>query len=379
MRRRDFLRFGAAAAGAPALLPILGEVQLPELGAHRARDDGILKLSSNENPLGIPPAARRAMTQAFSDANRYPGGPNDALAEALAAQHGVPAESIVLGSGSTDVLRMAVQSVTAKRASVRVVLPDPTFEDVFRYSDPFPSVELVRIPLLEERWAHDLDRMAREADEDPDGALVYICNPNNPTGSLTPVSEVRAWIEEAPRHFFLVDEAYFEFVDADDYESLVQWSQERPNVFVARTFSKVYGMAGVRVGYGIGAPATAARVREFATPTNPNLLGAFGARAALDDRDHLRKSIEMNARSRELVYEVLDELGLEAMPSHTNFVMHRIRGDLARYQARMEAEGILVGRAFPPYTRWNRLSLGTPEQMARWAETIRGFRGKGWI
>ncbi len=379
MKRRDFLRFGAAVAGAPAVLPLI-DLREPDRPWSSVRDDGdVIKLSSNENPLGIPPSARKAIVDGFPDANRYPGDSNAALVDALAEYQGVPEDTIVLGAGSTDVLRMTVQAAAAKRDHVRVVIAEPTFEDVFRYSSPFPSVELVRVPLIEGSWAHDLEAMKREADRDSDGAFVYVCNPNNPTGTVTSVAEVKAWIDQAPQHFFLVDEAYFEFVDEPEYETLIRWATGRPNVVVARTFSKVYGMAGIRVGYGVAAPRTAARIDEFAMGTNPNHLGAVGARAALEDDAYVRESIETNARALSVVHETLDGLGLDYMPSHTNFVMHEIRGSLDTYRSRMLEAGLRVGRPFPPFTDRNRLSLGTVEQMERWAETVRSFRRKGWI
>ncbi len=382
MKRRDFLRFGAAAAGAPAVLPLLdltgGErTRLGIPGEEGAAD--LIRISSNENPLGISEMAKQAIVDGFGRANRYPGQSNGSLARAVADRHGLSPENVVLGAGSTEVVRMAVQAWTANRDRVRVVVADPTFEDVDRYSRVFDGVELVRVPLLEGNWAHDLDAMKREADRDPDGALVYICNPNNPTGTLTATADVKAWIESAPRHKFLVDEAYYEFVDHPDYETLDRWAMDHPNTVVTRTFSKVFGMAGIRVGYALAAPATASAIDAFATSTNPNHLGAVAAEASLKDEEFMRRSLETNARAQRVVYDTLDELGLSYMDSHTNFVMHEIKGDVSRYRARMEQAGLRVGRPFPPFRNRNRVSMGTPEQMQRWAEALRDFRSQGWV
>lgn len=382
MKRRDFLRFGAAAAGAPAVLPLLDltDVERSPLG-DRAREGAseLIRISSNENPLGISERAKQAIVDGFPRANRYPGASNASLSRAVARRHGVSSDAVVLGAGSTDVIRMAVHAWAANRDDIRVVIADPTFEDVFRYSDVLNGAEIVRVPLLEESWAHDLDAMKREADRDDDGALVYVCNPNNPTGTLTPTADVKAWIESSPRHRFLVDEAYFEFVDDPRYESLDRWVMDHPNAVVARTFSKVFGMAGIRVGYALAAPETASRIGAFATPTNPNHLGAVAAEASLEDADFVRRSLDVNARSRQIVYDTLEELGLESMPSHTNFVMHRIKGDVSRYRARMEEAGVRVGRPFPPFRNHNRVSLGLPEEMHAWAEALGSFRSQGWV
>ncbi len=165
----------------------------------------------------------------------------------MAERHGVPTNGIVLGNGSTEILQMGVQARLDPQ--LRLVAPTPTFEDVFEYSEPHPWIDLKPIPLLPD-YAHDLTGM-EEATRGASGpVLVYVCNPNNPTGSLTSVADVESWIRRAPENVhFLVDEAYFEFVDSGAYRSLDKLAFENPNVVVARTFSKVYGMAGMRLGY----------------------------------------------------------------------------------------------------------------------------------
>lgn len=382
MKRREFIRFGGAAAGSSALLPLLGRGPWPgrrrNLAGVAAGTDDPVRLSSNENPLGIPDTAREAIVRGFDRAHEYPGERIRALREALARHHELDPEGIVLGSGSTEVLQMAVQS--RMRRGLRIVLPEPTFEDVNRYALPHSDdVELVRIPLREEDGAHDLAAMERAADGVPEGAVVYICNPNNPTGTVTPVDPLVEWISRAPQHFFLVDEAYVEYVEDPAYRPLDRWAPLRPNVVVTRTFSKVYGLAGLRVGYALAHPDTAEQMGRFATPTNPSHVGCLAALAALDDGDYVRRGLEVNRRSREIALQVLDDLELPAMPSETNFILHRIRGDLDLYRERMAEAGFRVGRAFPPYLDHNRVSLGLPEDMERWAETLRDFRSRGWV
>jgi histidinol-phosphate aminotransferase len=309
--------------------------------------------------------------------HRYPGASRRAVVEALASKHGVPEEGIVLGNGSTEVLQMGVQSLMDP--GLTLVAPQPTYEDVFEYTEPHPWIEVRAVPLTSD-FAHDLTAM-EEATRGAEGhVLVYVCNPNNPTGSLTPVDAVEAWIRRAPGNVhFLVDEAYFEFVDSETYRSLDRLAWENPNVVVARTFSKVYGMAGLRLGYGVAHPETVRRLRAFASGPNANHLALVAGLAALEDPGWVRRSVEANLRSRRLAYQVLDELGLEHVPSHTNFVLHRINGDLREHIRRMRDAGIRVGRPFPPMTEWNRVSFGLPEEMERFAEALRDFRRRGWV
>ncbi|MBT8396285.1 MAG: aminotransferase class I/II-fold pyridoxal phosphate-dependent enzyme [Gemmatimonadetes bacterium] len=377
MKRRAFLRNGLMALGAPAVLPATARADVFLTPRQRRQSDDPIRLSSNENPLGIPPGSREAIIGGIEDGNRYPGNSRRALQEAVAQGHGVPSNAIVLGNGSTEILQMGVQAKL--HPELRLVAPAPTFEDVFEYSEPHPWIDLKPIPLLPD-YAHDLSAMEEATKGAPGPVLVYVCNPNNPTGSLTPVGDVESWIRRAPENVhFLVDEAYFEFVDSGSYRSLDQLAVENPNVVVARTFSKVYGMAGIRLGYGIAHPETARVLQAFAAGTNCNHLALVAGLAALNDGEWVAKSVGANLESRQVTYAVLEELGLEYLPSHTNFVMHRISGDLRQYINRMREAGIRVGRPFPPMLEFNRLSLGLPEEMERHADTLRDFRRRGWI
>lgn len=377
MQRRAFLKSGVLALGAPAVLPGASGAEILLSPRQRRQADDPIRLSSNENPLGIPPASKDAILEGLGGANRYPGASRRAMTAALAEKHGVPTRALVLGNGSTEILQMGVQAHLDP--ALRLVAPAPTFEDVFEYSEPHPWIDLKPIPLLPD-YSHDLTAMEEATKGAPGPVLVYVCNPNNPTGSLTSVDDVEAWIRRAPENVhFLVDEAYFEFVDSADYRSLDEVALELPNVVVARTFSKVYGMAGLRLGYAIAHPDNAQSIRAFAAGTNCNHLVLVAGLAALADPDWVGKSVAANMESRQVAYQVLDELGLEYLPSHTNFVMHRISGDLTQYIRRMGEAGIRVGRPFPPMLDFNRCSFGLREEMEFHAETLREFRRKGWI
>ncbi len=375
MERRTFLRTGLA-------LGVAGTTGGPRLGLNaeptrRAPGtDAPVRLSSNENALGVCPDARRAIIDGIASANRYPGASKRALIDALAAKHHVSPDCIVLGNGSTEVLQMMVQATASRRT--KLICADPTFEAVTEYSLP---ETYVREPVpLDRHLAHDIGRMRDLAKHSWDPVLVYICNPNNPTGTLTPCSEVAEWIESAPENVrFLIDEAYFEYVTDPSYSSAIKWIMDRPNVVVARTFSKIYGMAGIRLGYGVAHPETASHLTRFAADTNTNELALRAGLASLNDEGLVARSLDSNSRGKAIVLECLNELNLEVLPSHTNFVMHRITGDLRTYIQRMRENGILVGRPFPPMLSYNRLSIGLPEEMERFAESLREFRQNGWV
>jgi histidinol-phosphate aminotransferase len=342
----------------------------------RHPQDGTIRLSSNENPLGLAPVARQAVLEGREEANRYPGASRRALLDVLAPYLGVPEDRLFFGAGSTEMLRVAVQAWSAPNA--RLVLATPTFEDVPGYSRPFPY-QVDAVPLTAD-YAHDLGRMREIVDSSAHPAIVYICNPNNPTGTLTSSAEVDAWIRESSdRTLFLVDEAYLEYADDPGYWSAQPWTADRTNVIVVRTFSKIYGMAGMRLGYGIAHPKTVRRLRPFLTRNNPNHMAAVAAIASLGDSELVGRSVGVNSSAKAILHGCLDDLGLEYLPTHTNFLMHRISGELRTYIGRMAEAGIRVGRPFPPMLEYNRLSFGLPEEMERFAETLRGFRSRGWV
>ena len=316
------------------------------------------------------------MLDALDEANRYPRDRRAELISKLAGVHGVSESQVVLGAGSTEILQMAVQAYEAPGA--RLVIADPTFEDVPRYQEPF-AYDLVRVPLTAE-YAHDLDPMRAAAEEGDAASVVYVCNPNNPTGTLTPSNDIEAWIRSAPETtLFLVDEAYLEYALDPSYRSALPLIDDYPNVVVVRTFSKIFGMAGLRLGFGLAHADTAQRLRDFIASNNANQLALAAALASLDDAELVQRSLAANDAALAIARATLAELDLEMLPSHTNFVMHRINGDLDAYQARMRERDILVGRDFPPMMAWNRLSLGLVEEMATWAETLRDFRKRGWV
>ena len=372
MKRRAFLGSSlAAAVASPSLLA-------PE---HLFRgipysEPGIIRLGSNENPLGVPESVRRAVVDALVDGNRYPRENKVALAAAIAARHGVAAEQITLGNGSAEILQMVVQALTAKRPGASLVIADPTFEDVEK-TGLVMGAEVIKVPLRSDH-SHDLPAMQRAADEAAGMVLVFICNPNNPTGTLTACDEVASWIQQAPVNvWFLVDEAYFEFVTDPSYRTFIPDALARPNLIVCRTLSKIYGMAGIRLGYAVAHADTSREINAFAAGTNINHLAIAGGMVALSDEPFVRKSLEVNAAGRDFIYRTLRSLELPFMETHANFVMHRINGALPVYIAKMLESGIRVGRAFPPLLNYNRVSIGLPSELEAWGRALRTLRAQG--
>jgi histidinol-phosphate aminotransferase len=376
MERRQFLgtslalgTAGAALSGCSVSVSSSQAQATPQPAA-----PGPVRLNANENPLGLSPAARDAVLRDLGEANRYPRQARTDLIAALAEKHSLTPAHVQLGTGSTEILQMAVQTTPPDAV---IVIAEPTFEDVARYANA-SGRRVALVPLRRPDYAHDIERMKAAAGSGP--ALVFICNPNNPTGTLTPCDEVDAWIREADeRVTFLVDEAYFEFADDPGYRSAISWIATKPNVVVSRTFSKIYGMAGLRLGYALAQPATSERLRLMACGNNGNELALVAGRAALGDAAFQRQTLESNRAARQILAGALGELGLHMLPSHTNFVMHAIPLELAQYNERMRSAGFQVGRPFPPMTDHSRVSLGTTADMQRFVAVLRDFRARAWV
>lgn len=377
MDRRGFVTSGMAAglAGFTASGGALGALldRAPGLGPGKTLANGDIRLSSNENPLGVSPAAREAIIEAIGESNRY-GGRRQELIQALSNYVGVQPENITLGFGSTEILQICTQAFQGPNTPL--IAAAPTFEDVMDYQDTMPF-EVHTVPLMAD-LQHDVQQMRELSMKRP--SVVYFCNPNNPTGTITASADIDAWIAEAPETTtFLMDEAYLEYVTDDRYWDSLKWIEEKPNVVVIRTFSKIFGMAGLRVGYSVTHESTTGRLQEHAVQNSPNVLAGAAAIASLKDEGIVERSITVNEEAKAIVHTTLDELGLEYLPTNTTFIMHKISGDLATYRNRMADNGLLVGRNFPPMLDHNRLSFGLPNEMDRWASTIKDFRTKGWI
>jgi histidinol-phosphate aminotransferase len=317
----------------------------------------VVRLSSNENPYGPSAAALDAMRAAFGVAWRYPDEEEDPLLDEIARQNGVDPGQVLLGAGSSEILKLCAAAFTG--AGRPAVTASPTFEALAIYARR-QGAKVIAVPLTGD-FRHDLPKMLAAA---PETGVFYLCNPNNPTASITPRGEVRAFLAKVPaRSMALVDEAYFHYVESDDYESVVPLVEEHPNLIVTRTFSKVYGMAGVRCGYALARPEVIARLREQQAFSSVSVLAMTAARASLLDSDQVVRGRRLNRESRATVCQELDRLGFSYIPSSANFLMIDLRQPAAPVIAAMAKRRVEVGRAFPALPNHLRVTVGTPEQM----------------
>ncbi len=253
LSRRKFAQLLGAGAAAALVRPEFSFAKQPE---HPPAVGDVVRLSANENAYGPSPKALKAMTDSFGIACRYPDEHNNVLIDKLAKLNGVNRDQVLLGDGSSEVLKLCAEAFSGKEGG-SLVAADPTFEAILEQAK-VNGAEVVKVPLTSSTYAHDLPRMLSSAK----GGLIYVCNPNNPTASITPKDELRDFIAKTPAEtMVLVDEAYFHFADSPDYESVIPLVNQYPNLLVARTFSKIYGMAGLRCGYCVAQKQTLDRMR----------------------------------------------------------------------------------------------------------------------
>jgi histidinol-phosphate aminotransferase len=329
-----------------------------------------IRLSSNENPIGPPRVAVEALIAGLADAARYPYAPAQHVSERIAAHHDIPVESLVVGSGSGEILRMAVYAfVNANRPLVTGL---PSFEDPTRYCELVPA-PITAVPLTPDLKL-DLGAMADRA---RGAGLVFVCNPNNPTGTVHGEAAIREFVERvlqtSPQTTLLIDEAYHDYVEDRTYATAVPLALTRPNVLVCRTFSKLYGMAGLRLGYAVGQPATVAALRRHRLANSVNALVAPAAAAALGGdsatekqraADYVMRERARNHDAREFTRKALAGLGYESPASDANFIMVDVRRDVREFQKACAEQGVLIGRPFPPLLTHARISIGTIEEMS---------------
>ena len=362
LSRRGFVQMLGAGAAAAVLRPDLAAFAAAanqvKPAAHAAdhATDAIVRLSSNENPYGPSPAAFDAMREAFGLAWRYPDEHVEALIADLAKHHGVSADSILAGDGSSEILKIAAAAFTGPGKPA--VTADPTFEALARYAGK-GGAPIVKVPLTAD-YRHDVPGMLKAAGGT---GLVYVCNPNNPTATLTPKAQIRELIAQAAGGTVLVDEAYFHYADSSDYETVVPLVRDHPNLIVARTFSKIHGMAGLRLGYAVAQPETISRLRDQQAWDSLNILVVVAAQASLKDTAHLERSRRLNRETRDWLRSTLEGKGYRLLPSETNFVMIDIKRDVGPVIAALKGRGVEVGRRFPAYPEFLRVTIGTRPQM----------------
>jgi len=376
-RRGLFAYFGASAA-AMALTGFPARADETELLPHR-KSTAPMMLHFNENSLGMSPKAILAAQQMVATAgNRYADDAVLELTDMLAAKHRVPADWVVLGNGSTEILKSIV--TMAANEGGTVVEPTPTFGAVRGYAKA-EHMAVTSVPVNPD-FTTNLGALKKAADKITGLVLINLCDANNPTGTICDHGELLHWVTNAPSsQLFLLDEAYVDYTALNPaFKSLLPLVRGgHENLIIARTFSKVYGMAGMRVGYGITAPATMKRLKPFTASYNLSAAGTAAAMASLKDTAFYEHSLKSNADAKTTLVKTLDQLGLDYIPASTNFLLHRIGSPVADYQRRMKANGILVGRRMTKEDGWNRISIGTPQEMQAFTQTLLAFRDRGWV
>ena len=324
----------------------------------------IVKLASNENSLGPSPLALEAMQKAVAGAHIYPDGASFALRSRLAADYGVNFEQTAVGNGSSELIELLGHAFL--KPDTEVVAADYSFAMYSIVAKLF-GAGYVSVPNKPD-WTHDLQGMLRAIT--PQTRLVFITNPTNPVGTMVGQDEIDAFMAAVPSHVTVVfDEAYMEF--AAEQVDTAKFVREGRNVAVLRTFSKAYGLAGVRVGYAITSEEIAGLINKARSPFNVNLIAQVGALAALDDTEHLRRSVEMVDTGRAAYYAAFDAMGVEYIPCHTNFILVRV-GDGAKVYADALTRGIITrpmgGYGLPEYIR---ITIGNEEENHRCIAVLR--------
>ena len=330
-----------------------------EFGLDEAK---IIKMASNENPLGMAESVRQAMLDAVAEAGRYPDANGFELKDALSAHYDVPQDWITLGNGSNDILELAAHAFVQPGQSV--VFSQYGFI-VYALATQAVGARPIAIPAKD--YGHDLDAMLVAITDDT--RLIFIANPNNPTGTFLQPAEIEAFLKAVPEHIVVVmDEAYNEYLDPGLQYDSTEWVRQHGNLLVSRTFSKAHCLAGLRVGFGIAQPHVTDLLNRIRQPFNVNTLAQAAAIAALNDKAYLQKSAELNAQGYQQLTQAFDEMGLEYIPSYGNFVTVRVGDDKeagARVNLELLKKGIIVrpigGYGLP---EWLRISIGLPEENA---------------
>ena len=366
--RRSILGRLAAAVVSAAGLQVVGRFSLAQASSARSPSvpSGPILLGRNENPYGPSEKVLAAMREASPEGNRYPRTEYDALISRIAALHRVPPEQIVLGCGSAEVLRLAVDEFLGPKK--RFVQASPTFPMPGKAAES-ASAQVVSVP-LNKMYEHDLGAMLARSGAST--GLIYICNPNNPTGTLTPRTDIETFIGKLPaKTMVLIDEAYHHFAGGTHaYASFIDQPVVDPRVMVTRTFSKIHGLAGMRIGYLVAAPEIAQRLSVRRLTFGVGVVSARAAAAALDDPQHVALAAGRNASDRQEFANQANARMMRWIDSHANFVMLNPMRPANEVFEHLKKNNILVAPPVPQMNKYLRVSLGTPAEMLQFWRVI---------
>ena len=305
------------------------------------------------------------MNDAFGLVSRYPDEHDNVLIDKLAKINGVQHDQILLGDGSNEILKLCADTFTGKEKG-KLIAADPTFEAILNQARA-NGADVVKVPLTR-TFSHDLPKMLAAASN----GLVYICNPNNPTASITPKNELREFIAKTPREtIILVDEAYFHYADAPDYETVIPLVKDHSNLIVSRTFSKIYGMAGLRCGYCVAQKETIEKMRPHQMWDSVNIMALAAASASLDDPAQVPNGRNWNSEARAFVTGELETMGYKSIPSQANFIMFDCKRPVVPLIQALKQRNVHVGRLFPALPNHMRLTIGKKSHMESFLSAFR--------
>lgn len=379
LNRRDLFRFAGAGAGVLALGSAAAAAPVSRPAFVPPSPSKPLRLCFNENALGMSAAAKKAAVRAIEEeASLYPFMRCEVLRKACAAYMGGKPENIMLTHGSAEAIRASIECNIVE--NTQLVIPELTYsdgEDCAKRN----GIKVIKVPMRED-LSIDIDGMKKAVTAHKGRSIVYFVNPNNPTSTVCDSQVLNSWIRSKPADtFFVIDEAYGEFVDSKQFVSAKTLVDEGlDNLAVLKTFSKLFAMAGMRVGFSYATAKTTDKIRtKVAYDVMLNIAAVEAALSEINDKAFIEMSRKENADARALLCSALDELKIKYLPSQANFVFMELKGSLKEFSDHMKAENILVGRPFPPATQWCRISLGTVADMRYFVEKLRQFRRNGWV
>ena len=354
-----------------AIAPYVGGKPISEVAREFGLDENkIVKLASNENPLGMPESAKKAMAKAAEDLGRYPDSNGFDLKNALAKKLNVPFEWITLGNGSNDILELTARAVAHE--GDEVVFSKHAFA-VYPLATQAVGGKAIEVAATKD-YGHDLPAMLKAITSRT--RLVFVANPNNPTGTFLPAKEIETFIEQVPSNVVVViDEAYNEFLTPEQQYDAIAWVRKYPNVIVSRSFSKAYGLAGLRIGYGVAQNNITDLLNRIRQPFNVNSLAQAAAIAALADVEFLKKCYELNRAGYAQLTAAFEQMGLHYLPSSGNFVLVKVGDDVdagAKVNLELLKAGVIV-RPVGNYglPEWLRISIGLPEENQAFIEALK--------
>lgn len=328
----------------------------------------VIKLASNENPLGCSPKAIEAIKNSLDNLGLYPDGNCTLLKEALAKKLGISVNNIILSSGLDEMMDLLAKTFFNK--GDEAIMADITFP---RYiaTTMMMGAKPVLVPLV--NWTHDLNGMLNAITDKT--KLIWLCNPNNPTGTMFTEKELIDFLDKVPENIIVVyDEAYREFVTRDDYtKDSIPLLNKYPNLIILRTFSKIYGLAALRVGYTMASEEIITNINKVRGPFNVNTLAQVAAIAALEDEEFLKKSYETNVEGKAYLYKEFDKLGLEYAPSETNHIFVNVQKDGNEVFIELQKRGVIIR---PQFGQWIRVSIGTMDENRIFIEKLKEVLGK---